>query len=174
MYELGTVRYGPIMRLGACSKVAAAALVCFAALAGCSGERKPSTLDESTRQLVSDGDAVLSLIESDLTGLTKERADRDRTTSCGTGQSQRYFMAKGNFSDPAKQDPLSRIGLLKGKLETLGYHEVVDELDLEENELGVTVVVNDKANLTFVLLGRLTQTPNLVIVGKTACYPRNG
>ncbi|MFF4197860.1 hypothetical protein [Nonomuraea sp. NPDC001831] len=161
------------MRLGACPKAVATVLVCFAVMTGCSGE-EPSTLDESTRQLVSDGDAVMSLIASDLTGVTKERADRDRTTSCGTGQSQRYFMAKGNFSDPAKQDPLSRIGLLKGKLETLGYREVVDELDLDENELGVTVVVNDKANLTFILLGRLSQAPNLVIVGKTACYPRNG
>ncbi|MGI5286572.1 hypothetical protein ACQEVF_24985 [Nonomuraea polychroma] len=162
------------MRLGAFSRAVAAALVCFAVLTGCSGDPEPPTLDDSTRQLVADGDALMSLIESDLTGMTKERADQDRTTSCSSGQSQRYFVAKGNFTDPSRQDPLSRIGLLKGKLETLGYREVVDELDLWENELGVTVVVNDKAKLTFVLLGRLSETPNLVIVGKTECYPRNG
>ncbi|GAA3257589.1 hypothetical protein GCM10020216_095400 [Nonomuraea helvata] len=162
------------MRLSALSRAVAAILACFAVLAGCSGESDPPTFDESTRQLVSDGDALMSLIESDLTGLTKERADQDRTTSCSTGQSQRYFVAKGNFADPARQDPLSRIALLKGKLDTMGYREVVDELDLSEDDLGVTVVVNDKAKLTFVLLGRLSDTPNLVIVGKTECYPRNG
>ncbi|SDK44643.1 hypothetical protein SAMN05421869_11619 [Nonomuraea jiangxiensis] len=83
-------------------------------------------------------------------------------------------MAKGNFTDPARQDPLSRIGLLKGKLETMGYREVVDELDLGEDELGVTVAVNDNAKLTFVLLGRLSEAPNLVITGKTECYPGKG
>ncbi|MGP4097163.1 hypothetical protein [Nonomuraea sp. KM90] len=131
-------------------------------------------MDQATRQLVRDGDALLSMIQSDLTGLTQERADKDRTTSCGTGQAQRYFLAKGNFADPARQDPLSRIGLLKGKLETMGYREVVDELDLGEDELGVTVLVNDQASLTFVLLGRLSEAPNLVITGKTECYARNG
>ncbi|MET8986959.1 hypothetical protein ABZW49_16045 [Nonomuraea wenchangensis] len=116
----------------------------------------------------------MSLIESDLTGLTKERAEQDRSTSCSTGETQRYFSVKGNFADSARQDPISRIGLLKGKLETLGYREVVDELDLSDDDLGVTVLVNNKAKLTFVLLGRLSKPPQLTIVGKTECYPRSG
>ncbi|WP_162795899.1 hypothetical protein [Nonomuraea lactucae] len=162
------------MRLGASSTAVAALLVCFAVLTGCSGKSERPTLAEATRQLVSDGDALVSMMETDLTGLTKERADKDRTTSCTPGEVQRYFVAKGNFADPAKQDPLSRIGLLKGKLETMGYREAVDELDLLEDELGVTVALHEEAKLTFVLLGRLSETPNLVIIGKTECYPRTG
>ncbi|MFI7444521.1 hypothetical protein [Nonomuraea indica] len=162
------------MRFGANSRLAAAVLVCFAALTGCSGEPERPTLEETTRQLVTDGDALLSMVKTDLTGLTQERADQDRTTSCTPGEVQRYFVVKGNFADPARQDPISRIGLLKGKLETMGYREAVDELDLMEDELGVTVTLHDEAKLTFVLLGRLSQTPNLVIMGKTECYPRTG
>jgi hypothetical protein len=162
------------VRLSAFSKAVAAVLACFAVLAGCSGQPERPPLAEATRELVSDGDALVSMIEADLTGLTKERADQDRTTSCTTGEVQRYFVAKGNFADPARQDPISRIGLLKGKLETLGYREAVDELDLSDDELGVSVLLHTKAKLTFVLFGRLSGTPNLMIVGKTECYPRNG
>ncbi|MEV4477022.1 hypothetical protein [Nonomuraea sp. NPDC049504] len=117
---------------------------------------------------------MLSLIESDLTGLTKERAEQDKSTSCGTGKAQRYFSAKGNFADPARQDAISRIGLLKGKLVTLGYRELVDELDLSDDDLGVAVLVNDETKLTFTLLGRSSTSPHIVIVGKTECFARSG
>ncbi|GGO83641.1 hypothetical protein [Nonomuraea cavernae] len=162
------------MRLDASSRSVAAILICFAVLTGCSGEPERPTLEEATRQLVNDGDALLSMVKADLTGLTEERANQDRTTSCTPGEIQRYFMAKGNFTDLASQDPVSRIGLLKGKLQALGYREVVDELDVWEDKLGVVVTHHAEANLTFVLVGRVSEAPNLVIVGKTECYPRAG
>ncbi|MFI7618256.1 hypothetical protein ACIBP6_44260 [Nonomuraea terrae] len=162
------------MRLRAFSRAVAAALACFAVLAGCAGEPEPPTLADATRQLVSDGDALMASIEADLTGLTKQRAEQDRTTSCTSGEVQRYFMVKGDFADPDRQDVLSRIGLLKGKLQALGYQEVVDELDILEDGLGVSVLTHAESRLTFVLVGRLSEKPNVLIAGKTECYPRNG
>lgn len=162
------------MRLRAFPKAVAAVLVCFAASAGCAGEPEQPTLADATRRLVSDGDALMTSIEADLTGLTKERAEQDRTTSCTSGEVQRYFMAKGDFADPDRQSVLGRIGLLKGKLQALGYQEVVDELDLLDDNLGVSVLTHAESKLTFVLAGRLSEKPNVLIVGKTGCYPRNG
>ena len=162
------------MRHVACLRAIAAALTCLAVLTACSGEPGRPTLEEATRQLANDGDALLSMVKTDLTGLTEERANKDRTTSCKPGEIQRYFTAKGNFTNLAGQDPISRIGLLKGKLQALGYREVVDELDVSEDELGVVVTHHAEAHLTFVLVGRASEAPNLVIVGKTECYPRAG
>ncbi|MET7338956.1 hypothetical protein [Nonomuraea sp. NPDC005650] len=162
------------MRLGALLRAVAAVLACFAVLTGCSGEPERPTLAEAARQLVSDGDALVSGIESGLAGLTKERADQDRNTSCLKGEAQRYFRAKASFANPSAENPPSLVGLLKGDLEARGYTEVVDNLDLWEDDLSVAVVVNPKAKLTFVLLARKEPAPNVVIVGKTECYPSNG
>jgi len=131
---------------------------------------------EATRQLVGDGDALLSGIESGLTGVTKERATNpDRDATCLKDEEQRYYIAKGNFADPSKEDALSLVGLLKGKLISRGYStEVVDNLDLWEDNLSVAVVGNPKTRLTFVLLARMESVPHVMIVGKTECYPRSG
>ncbi|TMR91026.1 hypothetical protein [Nonomuraea basaltis] len=161
------------MRRGAFSRAVAATLVCSAVLTGCSGEQERPTLAEAARQLVSDGDALVSGIEAGLTGLTKERADRDQNATCLKDEDQRYYIAKGNFANPSAENPLSLVGLLKGELEGKGYTEVVDNVDLREDDLSVAVVVNPKAKLTFVLLARMEPTPNVVIVGKTECYLRN-
>ncbi|MEU4235297.1 hypothetical protein AB0F17_64445 [Nonomuraea sp. NPDC026600] len=164
------------MRLGAFSKAVAAVLASSAVLTGCSGEPERPTLTDAARQLVSDGDALLSGIESDLTGVTKERATKpDRNATCLKDEEQRYYIAKGTFANPSAEDPLSLVGLLKGKLTTRGYStEVVDNLDLWEDNTSVAVVVNPKAKLTFVLLARMEPTPNIMIIGKTECYRRNG
>ncbi|MFI6499904.1 hypothetical protein [Nonomuraea typhae] len=162
------------MRLGASSRAAAAVLACFAVLVGCAGEPQRPTLADATRQLVSDGDALVSEIGPDLTGLTKERATQsDRKATCLKDEEQRYYIAKGNFANPTAEDALSLVGLLKGKLIARGYYsEVVDNLDLWEDNLGVAVVVNPKVRLTFILLARMEPAPNVMIVGKTECYPR--
>lgn len=159
------------MRLRAFSRAAAAALVCIAVLASCAGEPERPTLADATRQLVSDGDALVSGIEAGLTGLTKGRADQDQNISCLQGEAQRYFTAKGSFAKPSAENPPSLVGLLKGKLEGRGYREVVDNLDLLEDDVSVSVLTHPENKLTFVLLARMDSTPNVVIVGKTECYP---
>ncbi|MBT2232299.1 hypothetical protein [Nonomuraea sp. NEAU-A123] len=161
------------MHLGAFSKAVATVLACSAVLAGCAGEPERPTLAEATRQLVSDGDALVSGIKSGLTGLTQERADQDRNTTCLKGETQRYFRAKGTFANPSAENPPSLVGLLKGELEGKGYTEVVDNLDLWEDDVSVSVVTNPTTKLTFVLLARKEPTPNVMIVGKTECYPGN-
>lgn len=162
------------MRLGAFARTVAAALACFAVLTGCSGGPERPTLAEATQQLVSDGDALVTGIESGLTGLMKERADQDRNTTCLKGEAQRYFRAKGNFVNPSAENPPSLIGLLKGDLEGKGYTEVVDNLDLWEDNVSVAVVIHPETKLTFVLMARMDAKPNVMIVGKTECYPSNG
>lgn len=109
-----------------------------------------------------------------MTGLTKERADQDRNTTCVKGKAQRYFRAKGNFANPSAENPPSLVGLLKGDLEGKGYTEVVDNLDLWEDNVSVAVVIHPETKLTFVLMARMEPTPNVLIVGKTECYPSNG
>jgi hypothetical protein len=152
----------------------AATLICFAALTACSGESERPTLAEASRQLVSDGDAVVSGIEAGLTGVTKERADRDRDSTCLNDEEQRFYIAKGNFANPSAESATNLVGLLKGQLIGKGYStQVVDNLDLWEDDVSVAVVVNPEARLTFVLLARMEPTPNVMIIGKTECYPVN-
>ncbi|MCP2364233.1 hypothetical protein HD597_011253 [Nonomuraea thailandensis] len=162
------------MRLGASLRVAAAALACFAVLTGCSGEPEPPPLAETTKKLVSDGDAVAAWLESRVTSLTKERADDpDRNSSCEPGKERRFYVAKGNFADPSKESPINFIGLLKVELLSRGYHnEVVDNLDLWEDDTSVAVLVNPETRLTFILFARLEPKPNIAIIGKTDCYSR--
>lgn len=145
-------------------------------MTGCSGEPEPPPLAEATKQLVSDGDAVATWIEARVTGLTKERADGpDRNSSCGPNLQRRFYIAKGSFADPSKENPLSLVGILTGELLGRGYHdEVVDNLDLWEDHTSVAVLVNPEARLTFILFARADSTPNVVIIGKTECYPRAG
>lgn len=164
------------MRLGALARGTAAILACFAALTGCSGEPERPTLAEATQQLVSDGDDLVDGIKAGLTGLKQERATNgDRDATCLNDEEQRYYIAKGDFANPSAESPLSLIGLLKTELITKGYYtEVVDNLDLWEDNLSVAVVVNPKAKLTFILLARMEPTPNVMIVGKTECYPVSG
>ncbi|MEV0584021.1 hypothetical protein [Nonomuraea sp. NPDC050310] len=65
------------------------------------------------------------------------------------------------------------MGLLKGELLSKGYTtDVVDNLDLWEDKVSVAVVVNPEARLTFVILARMDTSPNVMIIGKTECYPR--
>ncbi|MFI7230633.1 hypothetical protein ACIBO5_46130 [Nonomuraea angiospora] len=162
------------MRLSALLRATAATLGCFAVMTGCSGETERPTLAEATRQLVSDGDALVSGIEAGLTGLTKERADQDRNSTC-LNQEQRFYIAKGNFANPSAESATNLVGLLKGELLSKGYStDVVDNLDLWEDQVSVAVVINPEAGLTFVLLARKDATPNVMVVGKTECYPRSG
>ncbi|MEU4573626.1 hypothetical protein [Nonomuraea sp. NPDC023979] len=116
----------------------------------------------------------MSGIEAGLTGLTKERADRDRDSTCLNDEEQRFYIAKGNFANPAAESATNLVGLLKGQLISKGYStQVVDNLDLWEDDVSVAVVVNPEARLTFVLLARMESTPNVMIIGKTECYHIN-
>ncbi|QFY12917.1 hypothetical protein GBF35_45865 [Nonomuraea phyllanthi] len=163
------------VRLSALLRATAATLGCFAVLTGCSGEPERPPLAEAARRLVNDGDALSSGIEAGLTGLTKERAsDPDRDSTCLDDEEQRFYIAKGSFANPSAESATNFVGLLKGKLISMGYStEVVDNLDLWEDNVSVAVLVHPEAKLTFVLLARMDATPNVVIVGKTECYPRN-
>lgn len=131
---------------------------------------------EATQQLVSDGDDLVDGIKAGLTGLKQERATNgDLDATCRNDEVQRYYIAKGDFVNPSAESPISLVGLLKGELISKGYYtEVVDNLDLWEDNLSVAVVVNPKAKLTFILLARMEPTPNVMIVGKTECYPVSG
>ncbi|MFB9470306.1 hypothetical protein [Nonomuraea salmonea] len=157
-------------------KVVAAILACLAALTSCSGEPEPPPLAEAARTLVSDGDAVVSSLKDRVTGLTQERADGpDRISACGTDMQRRSYVAKASFVDATKENPSSLVGILKGELFSRGYHdEIVDNLDLREDKTSVAVLVNPEAGLTYILFTRLDSAPNVVIVGKTECYPRGG
>ncbi|MEO3875312.1 hypothetical protein ABGB18_41565 [Nonomuraea sp. B12E4] len=162
------------MRLRASWKVVAALLPCLAVLTACSGEQERPTLTEAARQLVSDGDALASGIASGLTGLAQDRAGQDLNTNCLKGEAQRYFRAKGNFVNPSAENPPSLVGLLKGDLEGKGYTEIVDSLDLWEDNVSVAVMTHPEAKLTFVLMAQKGTTPNVMIIGKTECYPSSG
>ncbi len=65
---------------------------------------------------MSDGDALASDIEANLTGLTRERADApDRDSTFLDDEEQRFYIAKGNFTNPSAESATNLVGLLKGK-----------------------------------------------------------
>jgi hypothetical protein len=153
----------------------AAAFLLLAALTACSSDDRP-TLAEATSQLVKDGDELLASGDLASSGSAKatEQADQDRQTSCAPDEVQRFFRAEGNFLDPPyRPSPHATVGLLRSKLVAMGYDEIVDNLDLQDEHLGVAVVRDPKARLTFMVTARTGQKPGILIVGKTECYGRD-
>jgi hypothetical protein len=154
----------------------ATAFLLLAVLTACSSDDRP-TLAEVTSQLVKDGDELLASADLASFGTAKatERADQDRQTSCTPDEIQRFFRAEGNFLDPPyRPSPHNTVGLLRSKLVAMGYDEIVDNLDLQDEQLGVSVVRNPKTRLIFMMTARTGQKPGILIVGKTECYGRDG
>ncbi|MCG5219475.1 hypothetical protein [Streptosporangium sp. KLBMP 9127] len=165
------------MHPGARSICVVVSLVCCALLAGCTAEPEKPTLEEAAKHLISDGDKLLGSFELRTSGqaTATKRADTDESGSCTPDEVQRFFRAAGDFTGPANEQlPFNAVGLMQGKLESMGYDEVVDDLDLRDQNLGVSVLHNPETGLTFVLTARTAQKPNIVLVGKTGCYKRSG
>lgn len=154
----------------------AAVLASLSVATGCTGDSDKPTLDEATKQLIADGDKLLNSKELTATGsaTATERADQESKAGCVKGQVQRFFRAQGNLTGPPYvHSPGTAVGLIRGSLATQGYQTIVDDLDLEDENLGVTVLHNPKTGLTFLVTVRNGQQPNIMIVGKTSCYETN-
>lgn len=165
------------MRLRGRSVSAVALLACLAVTSACSAEPEKPSLEEAAKQLIADGDKLVTFRElsTAATVSVTERADKDSEVGCLQGQIQRFFRAQGDFNaPPAVTSPSNSAGLMLGKLESLGYDKIVDELDLRDENLGVTLSQNLRTGLTFLVTVRNRQKPNIVIVGKTSCYERGG
>ncbi|TMR22619.1 hypothetical protein ETD86_10810 [Nonomuraea turkmeniaca] len=152
----------------------AAVLVSLVVVTGCTGgESDKPTLEEATKQLIADGDKLLASREVAASGkvTATERADKDTESGCVPGQVQRFFRAQGDLSGPpAVHMPYNSAGLMQSVLKFMGYDSVVNDRDLGDENLGVSVVHNPKMGLTFTVTVRNGQKPNIMIVGKTSCY----
>ncbi|MFI6741335.1 hypothetical protein ACIBI9_51180 [Nonomuraea sp. NPDC050451] len=165
------------MRLRGRSVSVAALLTCLAVMSACSAEGEKPSLDEATKQLITDGDKLVASRELAAMGTVTvtDRADKDSEVGCLQGQVQRFFRAQGDFNSPLDvKSPSNSAGLMLGKLESLGYYKTVDELDLRDENLGVTLSQNPRTGLIFSVIVRNGQKPNIMIVGKTSCYERGG
>ncbi|WP_344872450.1 hypothetical protein [Nonomuraea antimicrobica] len=156
---------------------AAATLVSLIAVMGCTAGLNRPTLEEATKQLIADGDKLIASREVAASGklAVTERAEKDTESGCIPGQVQRFFRAQGDLSGaPDVHMPYNSAGLMQSVLEFVGYDSVVNDRDLRDENLGLSVVRNSKTGLTFTLTVRNGQTPNIMIVGKTDCYARGG
>lgn len=147
------------------------AVICLAATAACTSsaaDEKP-TLTEAAKALTADADRLLSskwLTESGKVQVT-ERLDQDRP--CTPGKAQRFFRAEGDFLRPDRQSPGSVAGSIENALANdMDYEKIVDDLDLREEDISITVLRNAKTAVTFIITAR-TSKPNILIVGKTDC-----
>ncbi|MFG6195120.1 hypothetical protein [Nonomuraea sp. JJY05] len=155
----------------------AAALVSLGLVTGCTGDPGKPTLEEATKQLVADGDKLLSSRELAATGsaTATERADQESEVGCVKGQVQRFFRAQGNLTGPPYvHSPGTAVSLIRGVLAARGYQTIVGDLDLKDEDLDAIVLHNPKTGLTFLATVRNGQQPNIMIVGKTSCYERGG
>lgn len=155
----------------------ASVLVSLAALAGCSGGSDRPTLDEASKQLIADGDKLLASQDLATIGsaIATERADQDSEAGCLKGQVQRFFRAQGNLTGPPyKQSPGNVAGLMGSWLRLRGFTTTIDDLDLHDENLGAAVLQHPTTGITFFITVRNGQKPNILIVGKTSCYKREG
>ncbi|MGR6914276.1 hypothetical protein ACU635_08485 [[Actinomadura] parvosata] len=165
------------MRHGARKLSTAAMLVSLMVLTGCSGDSDIPTLDEAAKQLVTDGDKLIASRELAATGsaTAMEKADRESELGCLKGQVQRFFRAQGDLTGPPYVHAPSNVaGLMASWLRLRGYNRIVDNADLGDENLGVAVLQNPQTGITFFVTVRNGQKPNIMIVGKTSCYERNG
>ncbi|MGW3346354.1 hypothetical protein ACWDA3_23845 [Nonomuraea rubra] len=151
----------------------AAALVSLSVVAGCSGDPGRPSLEEAAKQLTADGDKLIASREVAASGevTATERADKDTESGCVPGQVQRFFRAQGDLSGPPDVHmPYNSAGLMQSAMKVMGYDAVVNDRDLRDDNLGVSVVRHAERGLTFTLTVRNGQKPNILIVGKTDCY----
>ncbi|MFB4278937.1 hypothetical protein ACBJ59_26850 [Nonomuraea sp. MTCD27] len=165
------------MRQGARKSSTAAMLVLLMVLTGCSGDADIPTLDEASKQLITDGDKLITSRELAATGsaAVTERADRESELGCLKGQVQRFFRAQGDLAGPPYvHSPSNVAGLMASWLQLRGYNMIVDNADLGDENLGAAVLRNPQTGITFFVTVRNGQKPHIMIVGKTSCYERNG
>jgi hypothetical protein len=160
--------FGRVRPVKLASRIAATA-VCFALLSGCSGP-EPQTLESATRNLINDGNELLSspLVQHAGAMRVTERGEKAKDTACVPGTTQRFFRAEGNFTPSGPRSPIAAAGLVRGKLLAMDYDRLVDELDFFDDDLAVTVVHRAESGVTFLVAARITE-PNILIVGKTDC-----
>ncbi|MFI6497977.1 hypothetical protein [Nonomuraea typhae] len=154
----------------------AAVLVSFMFVSACSGAPDKPTSDEATKLLIATGDKLLASQDIDALGSAAaiERADRDSESGCLKGQVQRLFRAQGDFDGPPYvRSPGSAVGLLTSWLRLEGYDVIVDNLDLRDENLSTAVLRHPTNDITFLINARTERKPNIMIVGKTGCYPRS-
>ncbi|MEO3862912.1 hypothetical protein [Acrocarpospora sp. B8E8] len=149
----------------------AAAGICFTTLTGCSSDPPPPTFAEATQNLVRDGEKLLVSNMVSRVGRFQitEKAEKDSETACVPGSKQRFFRAQGNFLPGGPQAPGTAAGAAHGELLVLDYDELVDDLDFWDNNLAVIVMEKPESAVTFMVAARTTE-PNILIVGKTACF----
>ncbi|MDF5755563.1 hypothetical protein [Spongiactinospora sp. TRM90649] len=150
----------------------AVVLVCVATLTACSeAAPEPPSFDTAKQALMEDAAAILASAEVKASAIMEitDRAEKDDTGDCRPGKVQRFFRAKGNLREPARQSPGMVVGWIGSRLGLKYYDPVVDNLDLWDDNLSVEVLRKPSVAVTFVIAARTTK-PNLLIVGKTDCF----
>lgn len=150
-------------------------LVSLVTLTGCTGDADKPTLDEATKLLIAEGDRILASqdLASSGSAAATERADRNSEVGCLKGQVQRFFRAEGYFKDPPYVPaPSNAVGLMASALRLRSYEVIVDNADLGDENLGTAVLRHPTSGITFLIAVRTAQKPNIMIVGKTGCYPQ--
>jgi hypothetical protein len=156
--------------------VVAAVLVSLVAITGCTGDSDKPTLDEASKQLITDGDKLLAseALASTGSATMTEKADQDSEVGCLKGQVQRFFRAQGDLKGPPYvHSPGSAVALMSSWLRLRSYEKIVDDLDLRDENLGTAVLQHPTTGITFLVTVRNEQKPNIMIVGKTSCYERD-
>ncbi|WP_146615700.1 hypothetical protein [Nonomuraea aridisoli] len=134
-------------------------------------------MDEASKQLITVGDKLVASQSLTTTGsaTTTEKASQDSEAGCLKGQVQRFFRAQGDLKGPPYvHSPGSAAALMSSWLRLQGYEKIVDDLDLRDENLGMAVLQHPTTGITFLITVRNSQKPNILIVGKTSCYERNG
>jgi outer membrane murein-binding lipoprotein Lpp len=155
----------------------AAAFLSLVVVAGCTEDPDKPTLGEATKQLIADGDKLLTSRELAAMGsvIATERADQDSEVGCLKGQVQRFYRAQGDLTGPPYvHSPGNAAGLMASWLGLRRYDTIVDDLDLRDENLGAAVLQNPMTGITFLITVRNGQKPHIMIVGKTSCYARGG
>ncbi|MGP4093570.1 hypothetical protein [Nonomuraea sp. KM90] len=134
-----------------------AVLFCVVAVTACAAAAEPPTLEEAARQLDTDATSLLSAAELHLSAVESVTDD-----ACGQGRARHFFRAESDLVD-------ATAGLLE-RLQALGYHKVVDDLDLRDEAQAVAVLRNPRTRVTFELTVLSGDEPGVQVVGRTICY----
>ncbi|MFI6499013.1 hypothetical protein [Nonomuraea typhae] len=158
-------------------RVIAAALASLAVATGCTGNTDTLTLAEASKQLITDGDKLVAsqALASTGSATVTERAGEDSEAGCLKGQVQRFFRAQGDLKAPPNvRSPGGAAALMSSWLRLHSYEKIVDDLDLRDASLGMAVLRHPTTGITFLITIRDEPKPNILIVGKTRCYGRDG
>ncbi|SEG93168.1 hypothetical protein SAMN05444920_10852 [Nonomuraea solani] len=134
-----------------------AVLLCIAAMTACTAPSEVPTLEAATQRLNTDAGSLAGTADLRLSAV--EQADDG---SCVPGQVRRFLRAETAHAEAST-------GLLD-RLQAMGYHKVVDDLDFRDDEQDVAVLRNPETELTFELTVLSGDRPTVQVVGKTTCY----